>query len=76
MKKILLFLSYIILFTQCVDEGFFGFSSFGEIKAIEVSNQASQAVINSQEKEVSVEIPAGVDLTNITIRSFFLCYFR
>ncbi len=75
MKKILLFLSYIILFTQCVDEGFFGFSSFGEIKAIEVSNQASQAVINSQEKEVSVEIPAGVDLTNITIRSLTISSF-
>jgi hypothetical protein len=67
MKKILLYI-VIILFTQCVEEDFFGLSSYGEIKSLEVSNQASQAVINSQEKTVKVEIPAGVDLTSIKIR--------
>ena len=64
MKNILLCI-VIILFTQCVEEDFFGLSSYGEIKSLEVSNQASQAVINSQEKTVKVEIPAGVDLTSI-----------
>lgn len=75
MKKILII---IILATQvisCVNEEYFGLSSYGNIKTIVVSNQASNAVINSTEKTVKVEIPGGVDLTAITIQQLQLSSF-
>lgn len=75
MKYIYSLLLIITCLFGCVEEDFFGLSSFGEIKSIEVSNQASQAVIDNTGKMVTVEIPGGVDLTNIVIRSLTLSSF-
>jgi hypothetical protein len=75
MKKIFILLIVSIAVFACVKEDFFGYSSFGEIKSIEVSNQASQAVINSNTKNVSIEIPGGVDLSNIKIQKLTLSSF-
>jgi len=75
MKTILFILLILVSFFACIKEDFFGYSSFGEIKSIEVSNQASQAVINSTTKSVSIEIPGGVDLKNIKIQKLTLSSF-
>ena len=68
------FLLAIILFS-CVKEDFFGLSGNGNIKSIVVSNQASNAVINKSEFSVEVEIPAGIDLSSITIQTLTLSSF-
>ena len=75
MKKVLLYTAIIPTVFSCIQEDFFGASSFGEIKSIEVSNQASQAKINSGSKNISIEIPGGVDLTDIKIKSLTLSSF-
>lgn len=74
MKNRYLFL-VLFLLTSCVKEDFFGYSSYGNIKAFEVSNQASQAVINNAEKTVTVEIPGGVNLNEITLQKLELSSF-
>jgi hypothetical protein len=75
MKKIILIL-FISFFTfSCIKEDFFGFSNFGNIKSILVSNQASNANINPSELTVEVEIPAGVDLSSISIETLTLSSF-
>jgi hypothetical protein len=75
MKRVFCIILIIGSSSACIKEDFFGFSSFGEIKSIEVSNQASQALINSSIKNVSLEIPGGVDLTNIVIQKLTLSSF-
>jgi hypothetical protein len=75
MKKILLLLFAALVVGACVKEDFFGYSSFGEIKSIEVSNQASQALINTNTKNVTIEIPGGVDLSDIKIQKLTLSSF-
>ena len=75
MKYVYSLLLLITCLFGCVEEDFFGLSSFGEIKSIEVSNQASQAVIDTEGKIVTIEIPGGVDLTEITIKSLTLSSF-
>ncbi len=73
-RYILLFLATTILFS-CVKEDFFGLSSYGNIKSILVSNQASNAVINNSDFSVEVEIPGGIDLSSITIQTLTLSSF-
>lgn len=75
MKKLLIIIIPALLVGACIKEDFFGYSSFGEIKSIEVSNQASQALINTNTKDVTIEIPGGVDLTNIKIQKLTLSSF-
>lgn len=75
MKKFYLFIIPIVLVGACIEEDFFGLSSYGEIKSIEVSNQASQAVIDTETKNVSIEIPGGVDLSSIKIQKLALSSF-
>ena len=75
MKKIILSIIVLFVVVACVEEDFFGLSSYGEIKSIEVSNQASQAVIKSNTKNVSIEIPGGVDLSDIKIQKLTLSSF-
>ena len=65
----------VLLISACADEEFFGLSPFGEIKTIEVTNQASQATINSGDKTVFIEFPSGVDLTSNTIQTLTLSSF-
>lgn len=68
MKKVIWFMySILILTSSCVGEDYFGFSTYGNIKTISVSNQASNAKINNDSLQVTIEIPAGVDLTTITL---------
>jgi len=75
MKKYILIL-FVSFFTfSCIKEDFFGFSNFGNIKSIVVSNQASNAVIDLSELTVQVEIPAGVDLTSVSIETLTLSSF-
>lgn len=57
-----------ILLTSCVKEDHFGLSGYGNIKTILVSNQSGNAVIDNSTLSVVVEIPAGVDLSAITIQ--------
>ena len=68
-------LTLTILFGGCLEEGYFGLSSFGEIKDIQVSNQAGNAIINSQDKTVKVEIPGGVALDQLTVQVLTLSSF-
>lgn len=75
MKKLFTYLLLIIAVTACVNEDHFGLSSHGNIIRIEVSNQANNAIINSSEKSITVEIPAGVDLSEITIEILELTSF-
>ena len=75
MKKYVPIIASLLLISACISEDFFGLSTWGEIKSIEVLNQASQAVIDSEEKIVTIEFPAGVDLTNITIQQMTLSSF-
>ncbi|MDX2443057.1 MAG: PCMD domain-containing protein [Bacteroidales bacterium] len=74
MKKqiLLLFAIGFILFHGCVKEDYFGLSPYGNIKTIEVSNQASQAVFNTQDYEIDIDFPPGVELSNIQITSLTL----
>lgn len=75
MKYIFFLMLIITCLPGCIEEDFFGLSSFGEIKSMEVSNQASQAVIDTEGKVVIIEIPGGVDLTEITIKALTLSSF-
>ncbi|MCY1721652.1 PCMD domain-containing protein [Prolixibacteraceae bacterium Z1-6] len=75
MKKISIFLLLIIVISSCVKEDYFGLSPYGNIKRIEVSNQAGNATIDTENLTITVEIPAGVDLSEITIEKLELSSF-
>jgi hypothetical protein len=60
---------------SCIEEDFFGLSPFGRIKAIEVSNQASPAIINNDSNLVIISFPRGIDLREIQVRSLTLSSF-
>jgi hypothetical protein len=75
MKKYILLALLTVASVSCVTEDFFGLSSYGNIKSIVVSNQASNAIINSGDFSVVVEIPAGVDLSSISIQTLTLSSF-
>ncbi|MBS2210761.1 PCMD domain-containing protein [Carboxylicivirga mesophila] len=70
---------YLILFTLtltcCVREDYFGLSPYGNIKHIVVSNQSGNAKISTDSLLVTIEIPGGVELSNITIQSFEISSF-
>ena len=59
----------------CVDEAFFGLSSYGRIKTIELSNQASAASIITDSSIVRVQFPPGVDISNTVVRTLQLSSF-
>ncbi|TAJ12402.1 hypothetical protein DMA11_13040 [Marinilabiliaceae bacterium JC017] len=77
MKKtnLLIIVLSIFFISSCIKEDFFGLSPYGNIKSIEVSNQAKQAVIDNQTKTVEIEIPPGVDLNNIVLQELSLSSF-
>ena len=58
-----------IILTSCVKEDYFGLSDYGNIKSFLVSNQAGNAMISNDSMSVVVEIPAGIDLSTITIQT-------
>ncbi len=70
-----LFAGFLLLAFSCISEDYFGLSSFGNIKNIEVSNQAQTAVINQDSLNVKIEIPGGVDLSGITIEKLEISSF-
>ena len=71
----LFLLSIVILESACVEEDVFGLSPYGRIKVIEVTNQASAAVISNDSLTVTIEFPAGVELSEIVIRTLTLSSF-
>ena len=75
MKQVLLFFGAIVLLASCVEEDHFGYSPYGNIKDIEISNQASKATIDQDNLTVQVEFPGGVDLSSSLIRSISLSSF-
>lgn len=74
MKKIACILAIVLLFA-CVQEDHFGLSPFGNIKKFLVSNQAGNAVIDTDNLLVTVEIPGGVELTKLVIQEISLSSF-
>ncbi len=64
-----------ILFWSCVQEDYFGLSPYGNIKEFEVSNQASQSVIDADARIVTVEMPAGVDISAVAVKKIVLSSF-
>ena len=76
MKKILPFMFCVLmLVVSCVEEDYFGLSAYGNIKSISVSNQASNAQINTDSLQVIVEIPSGADLSTIVLQELELSSF-
>ena len=74
LKLLFLFVSFLTL-TSCIEEDHFGESDSANIKKIMVSNQSGPAIINANEATVIVEIPGGVDLSEIVIQSLELSSF-
>ena len=66
---------FIFLCSSCLEEDFFGFSPYGEIKSFQVSNQSGRERLNSEGKTVVVEIPGGVALDQHTINDLTLSLF-
>ena len=75
MKNITYFLFITIIAFSCVKEDYFGLSPYGNIKKFLVSNQAGNAVIDNSNFTVTVEIPAGVDLSAVSIQILELSSF-
>jgi hypothetical protein len=70
-----LIVSILTLLSACVKEDFFGESNSANIKNIVVSNQSGNAAINTTDNSVTVEIPGGVDLSNITVQTLEISSF-
>lgn len=75
LKTILIVISAGLLFTACIKEDFFGESDYANIKKMVVSNQTGIANIDTTKAIVTVEIPGGVDLADITIQTLVLSSF-
>jgi hypothetical protein len=75
MRHFLHFIGIVVLFSSCVKENHFRYSPYGNIKDIEISNQASKATIDQENLTVQVEFPGGVDLSSSLIRSISLSSF-
>ena len=69
------FIMLIAVLQSCVKEDFFGYSPYGNIKSIEVSNQASQATIDTDSFLISIELPPGIDATALLIQTLELSSF-
>ena len=76
MKKQYIYLIAVsIVLAGCISEDHFGLSEFGNIRGIEVSNQASQARIDNLTATVEIEMPAGVDLSQTVVKVLTLSSF-
>ncbi len=74
-RNIILFIFISLVAVACLEEDFFGLSSFGRIKDIQVSNQAGPARIDHVNQTVEIEIPAGVSLDQLTVNKLTLSSF-
>ncbi len=75
LRYIVLLIATTLLYTSCVKEDHFGESEYANIKKIVVSNQSGVATIDNENATVTVEIPGGVDLSEITIQTLELSSF-
>lgn len=75
MKDFFYILIIVILVSSCVSEDFFGLSDSAEIKDIQVSNQAGKAIINSKEQYIILEMPPGVNISEVEINLLELSSF-
>ncbi|WP_340112715.1 PCMD domain-containing protein [Maribellus mangrovi] len=75
MKRIIYTILLILVIVSCVKEDYFGLSPYGNIKKFLVSNQAGNAVIDLTTQTVTVEIPAGVDLTALAVQELTVSSF-
>jgi len=75
MKKFGYILILFMVAVSCVKEDHFGLSPYGNIKNFLVSNQAGNAVIDTDSLTVSIEIPGGVELSSLVIQSLELSTF-
>lgn len=64
-----------LILSACVKEDYFGLSPYGNIKNIEISNQASQAEIDVDNLQVNVQFPPGIGLESLTINTLDLSSF-
>lgn len=74
-KYIFLTLINLLLFTSCLKEDYFGESDIAHIKKIRLSNQSGIALINTQDASVTVEIPGGIDLSQIIVQEIEISSF-
>lgn len=61
-----------LILSACVKEDYFGLSPYGNIKNIEISNQASQAVIYPDSLLVDIQFPPGISLESLTLNTLDL----
>jgi len=71
-NPILFSLVFILVLNACVKEDYFGLSPYGNIKNIEISNQASQAEIYTDSLQVNIQFPPGISLESLTVNSIDL----
>ncbi|WP_282037242.1 PCMD domain-containing protein [Saccharicrinis aurantiacus] len=74
-KLYIITLVLMLVISACIKEDHFGLSKYGNIKMIEISNQASQAVINSDSLTATIEIPPGVETTALEVKTLKLSSF-
>ena len=74
-KYILLLIGTTLWMTSCIEEDHFGESDYANIKKMVVSNQSGNAIIDNVNSKVTIEIPGGVDLSEITIQTLELSSF-
>lgn len=65
----------IFLLGACVKEDYFGESEYANLKKISLSNQSKNAEINPKLAKVRVEIPGGIDLSEIIVQAIELSSF-
>jgi hypothetical protein len=75
MKKLTYLVFIFLVMASCVKEDHFGLSPFGNIKDFLVSNQASNAIIDTENLLVTIEIPGGVELSSLMIQTLELSSF-
>ncbi len=64
----------LFIFTSCMEETFFGKSEYANIKNIELTNQAAMRIDESN-KTITIEMPAGVDISAVSIKLLELSTF-
>ncbi|WP_321369633.1 PCMD domain-containing protein [uncultured Draconibacterium sp.] len=75
MKKLINLVILVLILFSCVKEDHFGLSPYGNIKKFLVSNQAGNAIIDTDNQSITVEIPGGVELTSLVIQELELSSF-
>lgn len=64
-----------LIISSCVSDDYFGLSSSGNIKTIEIANQASTAIIDNTTQTITIELPPGINSSALLIKSLTLSSF-